>query len=238
MNKAELAKDFLFIYNDWFAKKYQKKQDGRFPTFKAALNLFLQRGGKTICETGCARQFEDFGAGLSSRLFAEVLKRYGGHLYSVDINPTNIATCAAIVADCQDVVTLVCSDSVLYLENLKEMGGPEKIDLLYLDSWDFDYGAILNYYGARQDYARAVEVSSTVPYDEIYERFKAVIDPCQDHCVKEFVAAQPYLHDKSVILIDDSNFPGRGKPGKLNDWLANNGYELVLDWQQSLWLKA
>lgn len=238
MNKSELAKDFLFIYNDWFSKKYQKKQDGRYPTFKAALNLMLQRGGTNVLETGCARMFGDFGAGLSSLLFCEVVKRYGGHLISVDIDPRNIKTCSEITAEFKDVITLVCSDSVAFLKNPSAFNVEiPKIDLLYLDSWDYPYGDILNYYGGRVDINKAIEAANNASYEEVYSLFKGIIDPCQDHCVNEFMAAQQYLHDDTVVLVDDSNFPGRGKGGKLNDWLIENGYELILDFQQSLWIK-
>ena len=182
MNKSELAKDFLFQHDDWYERKYRVKQDSRYSTFKAALNLFLQRGGTTIVETGCARMEDDFGAGLSSLLFAEVLNRYGGHLYSVDIDPRNIATCAQITKDYHDVVTLTCADSVGYLSDLKANGGPEKIDLLYLDSWDVPYGEMLNYYGGRTDLQKAIDIVHKIPYDEIYRLFKHLIDPCQEHC--------------------------------------------------------
>jgi hypothetical protein len=45
------------------------------------------------------------------------------------------------------------------------------------------------------------------------------------------------LHDKSIILIDDANPPGAGKPRLATQVLRKNGWRLVLKDQQVLWVK-
>ena len=58
--------------------------DGRLQTMKSALNLYLQRGGKIIVETGCQRELNDWGGGMSTSIFGEFIAKFGGSLYTVD----------------------------------------------------------------------------------------------------------------------------------------------------------
>jgi predicted O-methyltransferase YrrM len=90
-----------------------------------------------IVETGCARQENNFeGDGMSTTIFDTFIDYHGGEFYSVDINPDNIrfATATAKKAN------LTCSDSVNFLYEKSKVWVAEnrKIDLLYLDSFDFD----------------------------------------------------------------------------------------------------
>jgi hypothetical protein len=186
--------DFL-LSNSWFEQKYAAKSDSRFYTFKAALNLFLQMGGKTILETGCVRQLEDYGAGYSTVLFCDVLDKFGGHLWSVDINPKNVEFCEQITKEWEDLRNVICSDSVAFLENFSD-----KIDLLYLDSWDYPYFELIDIYGNRYNPASALETLAGMTDDEIAEKHADMIMPSQEHCVKELEAALPLLHDQSIIL--------------------------------------
>jgi len=126
-------KDFLFLDKDWFYKKYADKLKERFWTFKVALNLFLQRGGATIVETGCLRSKDDWGAGMSTLLFGEFCKKYNKILYTVDNNAKHLSIAKKITAPFQDNIIYVLDDSHHFLNNLVI-----KIDLLYLDSLDAD----------------------------------------------------------------------------------------------------
>lgn len=81
-----------------------------------------------------------------------------------------------------------------------------KIDLLYLDSMD-------------------------VPIHEGADR-----TPCQEHCLAEFQAAEPNLHEKSIVLVDDY-FDGDGKPKLLEPYLIASGWRRVFCLQQLLFLK-
>ena len=212
-------KDFLYVRKGAFHKKYAPL-DGRYSTMRAAINLFLQRGGKTIVETGCQRQKNDWGAGNSTQIFCEILKNYGGHLYTVDISQDNLNLAKSINEE-HGVANFTCMDSVEYLKQFTKT-----IDLLYLDSWDYPAEQLPDWNGTA-DYP--------MEHDEIITTFHDLIDGCQQHCVQELEAASPRLHNESVILIDDNNFPGGGKARIAREWLFDNNWELILDEQQTLW---
>ena len=229
MNSSNNISDFLYVRKDWFTRAYADKLDHRFPTMKAALNLFYQRGGETIVETGCQRLVDDWGAGCSTQLFAEVIRHHGGQLHSVDNDRTHLDTARRIVGDQQ--VSFYLQDSVAFLMNF---GGP--IDLLYLDSYDYPYFELLDIYGGRHS-TEAIMALDGLEEEEIVERHGDLIIPCQEHCLRELTAARDKLHDRSVILIDDNNFPGGGKPRLAREYLKDRGWEVILDYQQTLWTK-
>ena len=80
------------------------------------------------------------------------------------------------------------------------------IDFLYLDSMD-------------------------VPIHEGADRV-----PCQQHSLNEFKAAEPILHDKSIVLIDDY-FGGDGK-GRLTElYMIEKGWRRIMVHQQQLFVK-
>ena len=89
-----------------------------------------------IVETGCMRA--DHGQlalgddGASTYIFDDFINYYDGEVASVDINPNNVAHAQKMVSD---RTTVYCSDSVEFLWNIPEK---RKIDLLYLDSYDFE----------------------------------------------------------------------------------------------------
>lgn len=123
--------DFTYIENDWFRKKYADKSRGRFVTFKIALNWFLQHGGRTIVETGTTKAFDDWGAGMSTILFAEVVRRFGGRVWTIDNSQQAMEMSVAVTVEFKDHIEYILSDSVVALKTF-----PHRIDLLYLDSMD------------------------------------------------------------------------------------------------------
>ena len=87
-----------------------------------------------IVETGCARQEDNFaGDGMSTLIFDRYIYDNGGEFHSVDINPSNIAFARSKVSNKSN---LHISDSVSWLWEFNKSG--RQIDLLYLDSFDFD----------------------------------------------------------------------------------------------------
>jgi len=80
------------------------------------------------------------------------------------------------------------------------------IDFLYLDSMD-------------------------VPIHEGADRV-----PCQEHSLKEFKAAEPVLHDKSIVLIDDY-FNGDGKGRLTEKYMMEKGWRRIMVYQQQLFVK-
>lgn len=99
-----------------------------------------------IIETGCARPpHKEWGSedvsfkdeGFSTRIFDAYINQFDGELHSVDINPTHVEYAQSQVSDRAQVH---CSDSVEFLwqanQNLAEQD--YFVDLLYLDSYDYE----------------------------------------------------------------------------------------------------
>ncbi len=109
--------------------------DKRFASFLYALDLMTQRGTRTIIETGTARGGESncIGDGGSTLIWAEWAGHFGAVVHSVDIDPKAVSESKLACAMNKDHVHIVCGDSVVFLREFKK-----PIDLLYLDSYDFD----------------------------------------------------------------------------------------------------
>jgi len=125
--------DFL-EWNNWFSVKYRFLigEGMRYFSVKTALNLFHQRDGMNIVETGTIRAENDFaGGGNSTYLFGDYAQKYNKKFWTVDILPEAIALSKKITEGVNGNTTFVLSDSIAFLQTF-----PEKIDLLYLDSMD------------------------------------------------------------------------------------------------------
>ncbi len=92
-----------------------------------------------ILETGTIRGHPDTfnylgGDGLSTLIFAHFSKIYNLNFYSIDVSPHSISQSKEILKqfNLHDYVNYINSDSVKFLSEFKE-----KIDILYLDSYDF-----------------------------------------------------------------------------------------------------
>jgi len=234
--RSEVLKQFVNGGN-WFEQRYQTLCNDRYPTFKAALNLWLQAGGQTIVETGCVRLENDYGAGNSTILFAEVVGRYGGLLWSVDNHPEHVTLATELTSQFATCRRCVLGDSVEFLhDRLAEQ--PEfsgRIDLLYLDSFDYPVPELAARLGCQNEWQLRQRCAG-LDDDEIAANHADLVDPPQRHCLAEFQAALPWLHRSSVVLIDDNHFPGGGKPRLAKHRLAELGWQCVLDSQQTLWL--
>ncbi len=200
-----------FVYHSstdnrsWFFQKYYYAgANFRYHTFRLALNLLYQEHPEPlIVETGCQRQKDDLGAGMSTSIFGEFTQRYGGRVVTVDIDERALAVCRECTREYAGTITYFRSDSVAFLKNFKESPS-----LIYLDSFDYD-----------------------VTGDTRLQR------QAQDHCLAELLAIEPRLTERSVVLLDDSDFPGGGKPLLAKKHLAGSGWTCLLEWQQSLWVK-
>lgn len=116
--------------SEWI-EQYKTQSDSRFPTFKKAFELLNERNGEVIVETGCIRQKDDWGAGMSTFLFGEYAKLFGAKVWTDDISQVNIDCCKEVTKDFTNEITYVVDDSLRFLRNFNQM-----IDLLYLDSMD------------------------------------------------------------------------------------------------------
>lgn len=205
------ASPIIFMeFEDWF-RKYEENLDigGRAKTFKKSLELLLVKtGDRAIVETGCARMEDDWGAGMSTVLFADFCKEFGAHLYSVDINPLALEM-AKLLLDKAGIplefVSFVENDSVAFLQDFDQ-----KIDLLYLDSLD-------------------------VPIYDSPE--SAELLRSQAHQLREIEASFGKLSPAPIVLLDDNAFVNGGKSRFSKLSLATNGFSQILNGKQSLWTK-
>ncbi|MBS0652644.1 MAG: class I SAM-dependent methyltransferase [Verrucomicrobia bacterium] len=173
--------------------------DKRYSTFRYVLNEITDRKLKIIVETGTARNGEMncSGDGCSTLIWGNWAKRFGGYVYSVDIDPGALQQSKLACGLYGSNIEFIRSDSVEYLR-----GFGKQIDFLYLDSYDYEFGNP---------------------------------GPSQQHHLNEIMAAYPFLHENSVVMIDDCGLPEAGK-GKLviaflleRGWkIAMSGYQVVM----------
>jgi len=215
---------------------HERELDQRHKTFRQALDLLTQRGGKVIVETGCVRLDNDWGAGMSTVIFADWCKRNDGVFYSVDNNKRHLGTAYQILKahDLTAHCTFIESDSVAWLRQV----GEQSVDCLYLDSLDFPYLELLQLYGYQDRPNDAIHHLWELTEEEVLERHGDLVIPCQDHCLAELLAAGHALKDTSIVLMDDWHFPGQGKVRMARAALAQFGWKELSKWgdQQSLWI--
>jgi predicted O-methyltransferase YrrM len=194
----------------WFAAAYEKRLGRRYRTMSTALELVLARSGadRTLVETGCVRERNDYSAGYSTVLFGEFLTRHGGTLHTVDLSEKNMTLCRRLTKRYAAHVRYHVGDSAAFLAGWGTQHAAP-IDLLYLDSFDYPEG----------------------PDD-------ALRTASQVHCRAELEAALPFLAPQAVVLIDDGDLPGGGKPRLAKERLAELGWTCVIDDYQTLWTPA
>jgi len=89
-----------------------------------------------IVETGSLRTLGNWaGDGQSTVLWKEFSAFHPCEIHTVDLDP---AAADAVREACGDAVHAHTGDSVAYLYEMAEVEAPPQIDLLYLDSFDFD----------------------------------------------------------------------------------------------------
>jgi hypothetical protein len=203
----------LFGYGGWFDRVLGRQPGERLLTWRAALSVFVQRNGSLIVETGCQRQIDDAGDGLSTRILALLLNELNrGILHSVDISAESLTSAKTAVSRHQakgaprfhlvDRVRFHLSDSVEFLRKFDR-----SIDFLYLDSCDYF-----------EDEPR--------------------LSICQIHQLKEIEAAFDKLSPGAVVLLDDNALPFGGKTRLSKKFLSDRGWYCLLDWAQSLWIRS
>lgn len=108
------------------------KTGKRAESFAMMINHIHEIKNPLIVETGCARLDNNYeGDGMSTLIFDTYVREFGGEFHSVDISEDNTNFVKNQVSNS----SIHCSDSVKFLWNFIPN---KKIDLLYLDSFDFD----------------------------------------------------------------------------------------------------
>lgn len=166
--------------------------NGRYKTFTEALTLMNERQVRVIVETGTERWLEGInsfdGDGGSTIIFGHWATDNNSKMYSVDINQVHINYSLVNTHDYLSNLTLVLSDSVLFLQEF-----PQTIDFLYLDSYDYDEK---NPDPAQQHCLREIMAAE----DKLTQNSIVMIDDCNiPGGGKGYLAAQ-YLLSKGWIL--------------------------------------
>lgn len=183
----------------------------------------------TIVETGLVRTADLWeGDGMSTVVWESWAAEHGGRFWGVDIDPKAVASAESLAP----AGVYAAADSVYFLT---DFGQP--IDLLYLDSHDYPDGPLRDIYGGKDDIAEAIRILNRMGEDEIVARHGDLILPSQEHCAAEVFAALPWLHDRSIVVIDDADLPGGGKARLARKVLAENGWRCALDAYQTVWTR-
>ena len=121
---------------DLFMAQYRDRLGKRYATLFEALAWVHGEPDVVIVETGCLRTRDNWaGDGQSTLVFAEYAYHHASTLTSIDIDPTACNVAESLLAETEigQVVKIICNDSVAELSRIG-LG----IDLLYLDSFDYD----------------------------------------------------------------------------------------------------
>ena len=120
-----------------FDRAFKSKvgENHRWAGFKTiAYYLLAKQGPVHIAETGCAREENNWsGDGQSTQVWNWIIQRTGGSAISFDINPKAVAYAKSVAP----LVDVQCIDSV---QGLRLIPHPERLDFLYLDSYDVTEG--------------------------------------------------------------------------------------------------
>ena len=145
-----------------------KPEFRRYVTNVEAFKLINARGLKNIIETGTSRYMNNFlGDGLFTVVFGCYAHGTGAKLTSVDINPRNCEVSRNQIRPFSSNVTVVCSDSIPFLENYS--GG--LIDFLYLDSFDYNFR---NPGPSQNHHLKEIQAA----YNKLHSQSVVMVDDC------------------------------------------------------------
>ena len=131
---SQLDGNLYYDATDGSYTMFSGRGEGKHLNYLTFRELFKHMNGRrdlTILETGVAA----YGT-RSTYLFNEYVRKYGGRFTSVDINPKEIAK---HVSSMCPATTLVCDDSVHFLNEWVKAHPSTTADVVYLDSCDLDY---------------------------------------------------------------------------------------------------
>jgi len=123
---------FLEVFNQKYYPHLKQRKD----TFKIMFEYLdsLNQDKYLIVETGTTRVKDNWDDGNSTIMFDEYCQLNNGIIYTIDLDPK----ACEVARECTSNHTIVCvNDGVKFLH---EFPSPKKIDLLYLDSFDLDWG--------------------------------------------------------------------------------------------------
>jgi hypothetical protein len=163
-------------------------------TFKELFKNMLEIKDPKIIETGIAS------AGTQSTyLFNEYVKKYGGRFWSVDTNDHLVNIHQGNMCP---ATTLVCNDSVKFLNDWVKYNDDNKVDVVYLDSYDLDW---YNYYDSALHGLK--EYTALLP--SLKKGSLLLIDDTPS--TPYWLDTRGQLYDDMMLFYNKNNFlPGKG----------------------------
>lgn len=127
---------FLPQYDSRFAPHLMGRTDGFRIMFEHLEARCRARPGPAlIVETGSLRKPGHWADGQSTLLWSEFARVHDSEIHTVDLDPAAGRTVREV---CGDQVQIHTGDSVAFLYEMASAPQPRQIDLLYLDSYDYD----------------------------------------------------------------------------------------------------
>ena len=142
----------------------------RFSSFYELTQLLIQRNFKIFVETGTIQSGPEWCVqdGCSTVILAKIAQIIGANLYSVDTNPAACIKSREVCEPFSDSVQVIEGNSISFLNTFND----GLIDLLYLDSLDFDE----NNPGYSQEHYKNEVIAA---YDKLHRNSIVMIDDCK-----------------------------------------------------------
>ena len=130
------ARSFMPEYERTFAPHLNQRAESFRVMLEKLEEVAARRPGPLlIIETGSMREVDDWGAGQSTLLWKAFSAFHQCEIHTVDLNPD---TTALVKRVCGEAVHAHTRDSVAFLYDMANAKPRRHIDLLYLDSYDFN----------------------------------------------------------------------------------------------------
>lgn len=143
-------------------------------TFQKTLELLKKRNVKTIIETGTSRAGlkGTKGDGAATIVFGKWALENNAKFYSVDISEESVKGSSEELKKqgLENVVSVILSDSLTFLENFKE-----KVDFLYLDSYDYSHTDVEIQRKSQEHHLKEFQLIE----DKLHEDTIVLIDDCR-----------------------------------------------------------
>jgi len=132
LHDLPLGLPFSDQFRGYFSPRLGKKAAGFAVIFDALHDV----SDLLIVETGCMRIPANWeGDGQSTFMFDSLVQQNGGAFFSIDVSVESIDTARRA---CSHATQLILNDSIFALHTLDRTIN-KRVDLLYLDSFDFDF---------------------------------------------------------------------------------------------------
>lgn len=166
----------------------------RYASFRKVAELAVQRKAKTMVETGTARNGVGNcgGDGCSTAILGRLARLLGARLHTVDISASNIDGARQGTADLAANIEYHVSDSIAFLAKFKE-----PIDVLYLDSYDYDG---IEYGPSQRHHLKELEAA----WDKVHDNTIIFLDDCALSYEGKCKMASQFLRQRGWRLLIDA----------------------------------